>query len=127
MRRVAVALAWVLEAKKRVCCRSMYMHMDAPVRIHTDTQTYHQVFCKIRWLVVGLAPATLEFWVRFPNERNQGKRGPPPCVKSTGFLTGPSPALGGLQIPAGLVVGMPNPWPCSRVAAVLQPCCSRVF
>ena len=23
------------------------------------------------WL--GLAPATLEFWVRFPNERNQGK------------------------------------------------------
>jgi hypothetical protein len=21
----------------------------------------------------GLAPATLEFWVRFPNERNQGK------------------------------------------------------
>ena len=26
-------------------------------------------------LVVGLAPATLEFWVRFPNERNQGKQG----------------------------------------------------
>jgi len=25
-------------------------------------------------LVVGLAPATLEFWVRFPNERNQGKQ-----------------------------------------------------
>jgi len=24
------------------------------------------------WL--GLAPATLEFWVRFPNERNQGKQ-----------------------------------------------------
>ena len=23
---------------------------------------------------VGLAPATLEFWVRFPNERNQGKQ-----------------------------------------------------
>ena len=28
-----------------------------------------------RWL--GLAPATLEFWVRFPNERNQGKQAHP--------------------------------------------------
>jgi len=27
------------------------------------------------WL--GLAPATLEFWVRFPNERNQGKQARP--------------------------------------------------
>ena len=27
------------------------------------------------WL--GLAPATLEFWVRFPNERNQGKQAHP--------------------------------------------------
>jgi hypothetical protein len=25
----------------------------------------------------GLAPATLEFWVRFPNERNQGKQAHP--------------------------------------------------
>ena len=25
-------------------------------------------------LVVGLAPATLEFWVRFPNEKTQGKQ-----------------------------------------------------
>jgi len=39
-------------------------------------------------LVVGLAPATLEFWVRFPNERNQGKQGATLCY-STGFLTGP--------------------------------------
>ena len=31
-------------------------------------------------------------------ERNQGKQGATLC-KSTGFLTGPSPALGGLQIP----------------------------
>ena len=31
-------------------------------------------------LMVGLAPATLEFWVRFPNERNQA----PPCVKVPG-------------------------------------------
>jgi hypothetical protein len=29
------------------------------------------------WL--GLAPATLEFWVRFPNERNQGKQGATLC------------------------------------------------
>jgi hypothetical protein len=29
------------------------------------------------WL--GLAPATLEFWVRFPNERNQGKQGDTLC------------------------------------------------
>jgi hypothetical protein len=28
-------------------------------------------------LVVGLAPATLEFWVQFPNERNQGKQAHP--------------------------------------------------
>ena len=42
------------------------------------------------WL--GLAPATLKFWVRFPNERNQGKQGAILC-KSTGFLMGPtSPA-----------------------------------
>ena len=26
-------------------------------------------------LVVGLAPAALEFWVRFLNERNQGNQG----------------------------------------------------
>jgi hypothetical protein len=38
-------------------------------------------------LVVGLAPTTLEFWVRFPNERNQGKQGATLC-QSTGFLTG---------------------------------------
>jgi hypothetical protein len=28
-------------------------------------------------LHLGLAPATLEFWVRFPNERNQGKQAHP--------------------------------------------------
>jgi hypothetical protein len=26
---------------------------------------------------LGLAPVTLEFWVRFPNERNQGKQAHP--------------------------------------------------
>ena len=31
--------------------------------------------CHMRWL--GLAPATLEFWVRFPNERNQEKQAHP--------------------------------------------------
>ena len=30
-------------------------------------------------LVVALAPVTLEFWVRFPNERNQGKQGATLC------------------------------------------------
>ena len=39
------------------------------------------------WL--GLAPATLEFWVRFPNERNQGKTGAP-CVKVPGSSRVPS-------------------------------------
>jgi hypothetical protein len=29
--------------------------------------------CLLGWWL-GLAPATLEFWVRFPNERNQGKQ-----------------------------------------------------
>jgi hypothetical protein len=33
-------------------------------------------------LVVGLAPAALEFWVRFPNERNQGNRAPPSSGKN---------------------------------------------
>jgi hypothetical protein len=41
--------------------------------------------------VVGLDPATLEFWVRFPNDRNQGKQGAPRLCQSTGFLTGPTP------------------------------------
>jgi hypothetical protein len=40
-------------------------------------------------MVVGLASATLEFWVRSPNERNQGKQGATLCY-STGFLTGPT-------------------------------------
>jgi hypothetical protein len=30
-------------------------------------------------LVVGLEPVTLEFWVRFPNERNQRKQGATLC------------------------------------------------
>ena len=39
-------------------------------------------------LVVGLEPATLEFWARFPNDRNQGKQDAT-LFYSTGFLTGP--------------------------------------
>ena len=39
------------------------------------------------WL--GLAPATLEFWVRFPNDRNQGKQ-VATLRESTGFPTGPT-------------------------------------
>jgi hypothetical protein len=45
-------------------------------------------------LVVGLAPATLEFWVRFPNERNPA----PPWVGSRSLMVG-------IRSPDGLVVG----------------------
>jgi hypothetical protein len=69
------------------------------------------------WL--GLAPATLEFWVRFPNERNQGKQGATLC-ESTGFLTGPSPALGGLQIPCWLGSGPPMGWWLGLAPATLE-------
>jgi len=41
-----------------------------------------------RWAGGWVAPATLEFWVRFPNERNQGKQDAT-LFYSTGFLTGP--------------------------------------
>ena len=50
------------------------------------------------WL--GLAPATLEFWVRFPNERNQGKQAHP--VLKYRVPHGFQPPLGGLQIPRWL-------------------------
>jgi hypothetical protein len=46
------------------------------------------------WL--GLAPATLEFWVRFPNERNQGKQAHPvlkyrvPPPHADNFVIGPA-------------------------------------
>ena len=36
------------------------------------------------WL--GLAPATLEFWVRFPNERNQGKQAHPVEVPGSSLV-----------------------------------------
>jgi hypothetical protein len=32
-----------------------------------------------RWAGGWILPATLEFWVRFPNERNQGKQGVTRC------------------------------------------------
>ena len=44
-----------------------------------------------RWL--GLAPATLEFWVRFPNERNQGLQAHPVLVEVPGSFTGPIATL----------------------------------
>jgi hypothetical protein len=47
------------------------------------------------WL--GLAPATLEFWVRFPNERNQKKQGAT-LFESTGFLKGPNPTRTALYL-----------------------------
>jgi hypothetical protein len=46
------------------------------------------------WL--GLTPATLEFWVRFPNERNQGKQAHPvlkyrvPHGSQHSFVIGPA-------------------------------------
>jgi hypothetical protein len=73
------------------------------------------------WL--GLAPATLEFWVRFPNERNQGKQAHPvlkyrvphgshpkreepgktgaPCVKVPGSSRVPAPPWVGSRSPDG--------------------------
>ena len=55
------------------------------------------------WL--GLAPVTLEFWVRFPNGLvvGSGKTGRKLC-SSTGFLTGLTPMVG-IRSPIGLVVG----------------------
>ena len=65
------------------------------------------------WL--GLAPATLEFWVRFPNERNQGKQAHPvlkyrvphgsQCVTSGLIHTG----LGSSSIIAHVVHSPPPP------------------
>ena len=60
-------------------------HVDAPLSI-LDKKNYEPrpgwaqdpLMVGIRspdGLVVGRAPATLEFWVRFSNERNQGKQG----------------------------------------------------
>jgi hypothetical protein len=43
-------------------------------------------------------------------QRNLGKQGATLC-SSTGFFTGPSPDLGGLQIPAVLVVGLATSHP----------------
>jgi hypothetical protein len=50
--------------------------------------------CHMRWM--GLAPATLELWVRFPNERNQGKQAHPvlkyrvPHGSQNSFVIGPA-------------------------------------
>ena len=62
-------------------------------------------------LVVGLAPATLEFWVRFPNERNQGKQAHPvlkyrvPHGSQPRPGWAPDPLMVGIRSPDGLVVG----------------------
>ena len=61
------------------------------------------------WL--GLAPATLEFWVRFPNERNQGKQAHPvlkyrvPHGSQPRHGWAPDPPMVGIRSPIGLVVG----------------------
>ena len=62
-------------------------------------------------LVVGFAPATLEFWVRFPNERNQGKQAHPvlkyrvPHGSQPRPGWAPDPLMVGIRSPDGLVVG----------------------
>jgi hypothetical protein len=71
-------------------------------------------------LVVGLAPATLEFWVRFPNERNQGKQAHPvlkyrvpqgsQCVMGRLVHTG----LGSSSLVAH-VLPYPPPPPCTHL------------
>jgi hypothetical protein len=61
------------------------------------------------WL--GLAPATLEFWVQFPNERNQGKQAHPvlkyrvPHGSQPRPGWAPDPLMVGIRSPDGLVVG----------------------
>jgi hypothetical protein len=61
------------------------------------------------WL--GLAPVTLEFWVRFPNERNQGKQAHPvlkyrvPHGSQPRPGWAPDPLMVGIRSPDGLVVG----------------------
>ena len=60
---------------------------------------------------VGLAPITLEFWVRFPNERNQGKQAHPvfkyrvPHGSQPRPGWAPDPPMVGIRSPIGLVVG----------------------
>ena len=70
-------------------CSVLVRVLTAPPRVDSGPDPLMVGIRSPDELVVGLAPATLEFWVRFPNERNQGKRGATLCL-STGFLTGPS-------------------------------------
>jgi len=59
----------------------------------------------------GLAPATLEFWVRFPNERNQGKQAHPVLKYRVPHGSQPRPGwaldppMVGIRSPVSLVVG----------------------
>jgi hypothetical protein len=63
-------------------------------------------------LVVGLAPATLKFWVRLPNERNQGKQAHPvlkyrvPQGSQPRPGWAPDPLMVGIRSPDGPVVGL---------------------
>jgi hypothetical protein len=55
-------------------------HIIALYKVGDTSSNHDPLMVGIRspdGLVVGLAPATLEFWVRFPNERNQGKQAHP--------------------------------------------------
>jgi hypothetical protein len=57
-------------------------------------------------LLVELAPVALEFWVQFPNERNQGKQGDTLC-QGTWFV--PVPPRVGSRSPLGWWWGLYQP------------------
>jgi hypothetical protein len=81
LREGGIGIEHALCCSVRISCRGTLEENLGLVEIEVEASVLLEV--------VGLAPATLEFWVRFPNERNQGKQGATLC-SSSGFLTGPS-------------------------------------
>jgi hypothetical protein len=71
-------------------------------------------------LVVGLAPATLEFWVRFPNGRNQGKQAHPVLKYRVPQGSQPRPGCPGLQIPRWLGSDPLSAWWLDLAPATLE-------
>jgi hypothetical protein len=59
-----------------ILCLSVYVYVCVCVCVCLCVYTVHDPR-RAGGSTVGLAsePATLEFWIRFPNERNQGKQG----------------------------------------------------
>jgi len=56
------------------------------------------------WL--GLAPATLEFWVRFPNEKNQGKQAHPVLKYRVPHGSQPRPGWAPDPLMVGIIIGL---------------------